>query len=203
MSARADFGGELVIGADGLPAGVTLNSENMPANLDTVPVVFEAAPTAAVGGQLASLTARHADPAQKVQSRFGQNADLIIGNPGPVRVLEIRGGSDGRGRGGRDPLQDQHCRAEGAAGAERLDEPQDRGRTQAGLQRRRSRSCRCSTRPASARRRSVVIPENQNETLLPMNAAGNAQVAQVEDGGAGHGDGRQWPGMGVVAAGDD
>ena len=42
--ARADFGGDLVMGADGLPAGVTLNAENMPANLDTVPVVFEAAP---------------------------------------------------------------------------------------------------------------------------------------------------------------
>ena len=102
---------------------------------------------------------------------------------------------------GGGAVQDQHRRAEGAAGAERLDEPQDRGRAQAGLQRRRSRSCRCSTRRASARPASAIIPEGQTETLLPMNAAGNAQVRKWKTAVLGTADGRQRPGLGVVAAG--
>jgi hypothetical protein len=47
---RANFGGEVVLGADGLPAGLKLNAENVPANLDTVPVVFEADEKAGVAG---------------------------------------------------------------------------------------------------------------------------------------------------------
>ena len=49
---RANFGGEVIVGAHELPAGVTLNAENMAANLTVVPVVFEAKPTAAVGRQI-------------------------------------------------------------------------------------------------------------------------------------------------------
>jgi len=81
-ASRADFGGDLVIGADGLPAGVTLSAENMAANLDVVPVLFEAAPTAAVGGTLAHLWAKHADPAQKIQGGFNQLVELVTGPPG-------------------------------------------------------------------------------------------------------------------------
>src|SRR5207302_1074680 len=51
-ASRRDFGGPLVIGAEGLPAGVTLSSENMAGNLDVVPVLFEAAPEASVAGTL-------------------------------------------------------------------------------------------------------------------------------------------------------
>src|SRR5438105_6041675 len=40
---RSDFGGELKMEAPDLPAGVKLSVENMAANLDVVPVVFEAA----------------------------------------------------------------------------------------------------------------------------------------------------------------
>jgi hypothetical protein len=83
MSAsRADFGGELVIGADGLPPGLTLTAENMAANLDIVPVLFEAAPSAAVGGTLAPLWAKHADPAQKIRGSFSQLVELVTGPPG-------------------------------------------------------------------------------------------------------------------------
>ncbi len=79
---RGNFGGDLILGAESLPPGVTLNADPMPANLDTIPVVFEAAPTAANGAQLTALTARHADPKQVVGSRFSQQADLILGQPG-------------------------------------------------------------------------------------------------------------------------
>jgi hypothetical protein len=79
---RSDFGGEVVIGAEGLPAGVTVSAENMAANLDVVPVLFEAAPTAPVAGTLANLTGRHADPAQKIPSTFHQLTELVTGPPG-------------------------------------------------------------------------------------------------------------------------
>jgi hypothetical protein len=81
-ASRADFGGDLVIGADGLPPSVTLSAENMAANLDVVPVVFEAAPTAGVAGTLAHLWAKHADPAQKIQGGFNQLVELVTGPPG-------------------------------------------------------------------------------------------------------------------------
>jgi hypothetical protein len=79
---RANFGGEMVLGAETLPAGVTLQADRMPANLDTIPVVFEAAPNAVNGAQLTALTARHADPKQTVATRFHQQVEMIIGQPG-------------------------------------------------------------------------------------------------------------------------
>src|SRR5437870_1611616 len=82
QAGRANFGGELVIGANGMPKGIALQSENMQANLDVVPVVFEAAADAPVAGNLVDLVARHADPAQKIQSAFNQNVELIVSGPG-------------------------------------------------------------------------------------------------------------------------
>lgn len=80
---RRDFGGELVLGAEGLPAGVTLSAENMAANLDVVPVLFEAAADAPVAGSLANLTARHADPKHPaITSLFTQLVELVTGGPG-------------------------------------------------------------------------------------------------------------------------
>ncbi len=80
---RRDFGGPLVLSAEKLPPGVTWTSENMPANLDTIPVVFEAAPTAPVGALVTSLTAGHVDPKlSPLKSRFYQMAELILAPPG-------------------------------------------------------------------------------------------------------------------------
>jgi hypothetical protein len=79
---RGNFGGEMVLGADALPPGVTMQSENMAANLDVVPVVFEAAAGTPPSGKLTRLTARCADPNVKVQSQFYQMAELVTGPPG-------------------------------------------------------------------------------------------------------------------------
>lgn len=78
---RADCGGPLVLGAENLPKGVTMKAEPMAADVDTIPVVFEAAADAPVAGTLANVTARHADPAQKIPSEFVQSAELILGPP--------------------------------------------------------------------------------------------------------------------------
>jgi hypothetical protein len=89
--ARRDFGGEVVLGATNLPAGMTMNAETMPANLDTIPVVFEAAASAPQGGSLADLTATHADPKHpKVHSSFSQIAELIYGQ-NQIALADERG----------------------------------------------------------------------------------------------------------------
>jgi hypothetical protein len=57
--------------------------EPIPANLDTVPAVFEASASAAVGGSLAHLHVKHADPKHPaIQSSYQGKAELIFGAPG-------------------------------------------------------------------------------------------------------------------------
>ena len=81
--ARANFGGEVALSAEGLPAGVSMNLENVAANLDIVPVVFEATAAAAPSGSLANLLARHVDPKHPpITSRFSQSLELVTGGPG-------------------------------------------------------------------------------------------------------------------------
>ena len=77
---RADFGGEVVVQAPELPAGVTAQSEPVQANLDVVPVVFEAAADAPVAGKLVSLTGKPADDKTKAATKFRQEVDLVNGN---------------------------------------------------------------------------------------------------------------------------
>ena len=76
---RANFGGELVFGAEGLPAGVTLQADRMAANIDAMPLVFDAAPDAAIGGKLLDLTASWTNGASKVGGAFHQDVELVQG----------------------------------------------------------------------------------------------------------------------------
>ena len=76
---RADFGGELVFGAEDLPAGVTLRADRMAANIDAMPLVFEAAPDAPIGGRLLDLTATWTNGASKVTGKFHQDIELVQG----------------------------------------------------------------------------------------------------------------------------
>ena len=80
--ARSEFGGELSLGADKLPKGMTASAENMMPYLDTIPMVFEAAADAPVAGNLADLFAKHIDPKQLIPSRFNQMLELVVGPPG-------------------------------------------------------------------------------------------------------------------------
>lgn len=80
---RANFGGEVTMGAEGLPGGVAMHAENVAANLDVVPVVFEAAGGAEVAGRLANLSVRHVDAKHPpIASRFVQSLELVTGGPG-------------------------------------------------------------------------------------------------------------------------
>jgi hypothetical protein len=80
--ARTDFGGELILGAKDLPKGVATQAENMMPFLDTIPVVFEAAADAPLGGTLAEPTAQFIDLKQPFPSTFTQVVELVTGGPG-------------------------------------------------------------------------------------------------------------------------
>ena len=77
---RADFAGEVTVETPDLPAGVTAVSEPVQPALDVTPVVFEAAPTAAVGSKLIALAGKPADGKTPVVGQFRQNVDLVLGN---------------------------------------------------------------------------------------------------------------------------
>ena len=174
--ARADFGGELVMGADGLPAGVTLKAENMAANLDTVPVVFEAAPTAAVGGKLAALNVapRRSRPEGR-RADSARVAELIIGQPGQSIYWKYEADQTAVAVTDEVPFKIS------------IVEPKaplvQNGSMNLKIVAERKPGFTAPITilplfnpPGVGSASSVVIPENQNEVLMPINAAGNAQV---------------------------
>ncbi len=78
-ASRADFGGELTVGVEDLPSGVTIETENMPANQTIVPVLFTAAADAPIGGRLADIVGRTTDPNLPIEGRFEQITSLVRG----------------------------------------------------------------------------------------------------------------------------
>ena len=79
---RAEFGGPLTMSLGQLPAGVTMNAEVMDPGLNVVPVVFEAAPTAVIGGLLTPIAATPTDPKMIVPSKANIDASFAVGQPG-------------------------------------------------------------------------------------------------------------------------
>lgn len=76
-ASRGDFGGPLVVSANGLPAGVQMHVDTMSDAVNQIPVVFEAAADAKPAGALVDLVARHADANVKIEGRLRQSIDLI------------------------------------------------------------------------------------------------------------------------------
>jgi hypothetical protein len=76
---RADFGGELNVGVDGLPPGVSVEAPIMAARQAVVPVLFSAKPDAPAAGSLATVTGRPVDAKLKVPSEFASTSILVFG----------------------------------------------------------------------------------------------------------------------------
>src|SRR5207249_23168 len=70
---RQNFGGELVIQAPGLPAGMSYQCDKLPANQTLLPVVFEAAVDAPVSGKLCDLLGQPTDAAQHITGKLRQD----------------------------------------------------------------------------------------------------------------------------------
>lgn len=81
-ASRQNFGGDLVLEDLNLPAGVNVVSGPMKAAVATMPVVFEAASDAERSGMLVDFRARLADESKKINGRFENRADFVIGQPG-------------------------------------------------------------------------------------------------------------------------
>ncbi|MFO0878087.1 MAG: PPC domain-containing protein [Gemmataceae bacterium] len=174
--ARANFGGELSMGGVGLPAGLTLQTEGVAGNLDIVPVVFEAAPTAPVGGSLAGLELKHVDPKHpKIDTRFNQTVELMTGGPGQsvywkqdvdrlaIAVcdevpysIEIVEPKSPLVQNGSMPLKIIARRKPGFTAAITV--------------------YPLFNPPGVGAAPAVTIPANGNEVIMPLNAAPNAQV---------------------------
>lgn len=78
---RQNFGGEIKLIADSLPQGITMTCRPMAANMTFMPVVFEAAPDAAIDGGLFDIVAAHVDDATGITGGYSSRADLVLGEP--------------------------------------------------------------------------------------------------------------------------
>lgn len=177
-AARYDFGGPLAIRGENLPPGVTIECPGMPANASVVPVMFHATPEAAASGKLADIIGSLNDPAQpnnKVEGAVQQPVVLVRGQnqipfwtentsklpvavtdeaPFEIAVVEpkvplVRGGSM--------ELKVVAKRKEGFKAPIKID--------------------MLWLPPGIGASGSIAIAESQNEALIPMNAAGNAELA--------------------------
>jgi hypothetical protein len=173
---RANFGGELIVGASALPAGLALQAESMAANLDTFPVLFEAAADAPVAGSLVDLTAKHADPKHPpIQSRFNQTVELVTGGPGQSVYWK------------KDVDRLAVAVTQEAPYSIEVVEPKvpliQNGSMQLKIIAKRNGDFKGPITvfplwnpPGVSAASSVAIPPEATEVLMPVNAAGNAQV---------------------------
>ncbi|HEX8200658.1 MAG TPA: PPC domain-containing protein, partial [Isosphaeraceae bacterium] len=173
-AARNDFGGELILGASGLPSGVAMQADAMAASVGTFPVVFEAAADAPVAGTLGTITGRHADPNVPVPSEFSQTSELVLGQnntafwartvdrlavavteeaPYSIEVVEPKVPLV---RGGTMNLKVVAKRKEGFQAPIAVSLPWNP--------------------PGVGSAGGVSIPEGQNEAVIPLNANGGAEL---------------------------
>ncbi|MFN0199544.1 MAG: PPC domain-containing protein [Planctomycetaceae bacterium] len=171
---RNNWGGDMILDAGELPAGMTMTAEPMPAGLTVMPVLFEAAADAPLSGKLIDLRGRHADPAQNITGGFTNFADLIIGDgqqlywgksvnrlavavvdvlPFSIEIVEpkvplVRNGSM--------QLKIVATRKEGFTAPITVQLP--------------------FLPPGVGSASSVTIPEGQTEVLYPLNANGGAEI---------------------------
>jgi hypothetical protein len=87
---RLDVGGEVKVEAEGLPAGMTISAPNIDKSVDTVPMVFEATPEAAIDAKHFVFDSKPVEPPKdtKVESEVEHIVDISEnGNQRPYYVL--------------------------------------------------------------------------------------------------------------------
>jgi hypothetical protein len=77
---RSNTGGAATFEAPELPAGVTMQAQEIPGNVNNYPVVFEAAPDAPIAGRLMDLRVKSKDN-PNLTGTYYQNLDFVIANP--------------------------------------------------------------------------------------------------------------------------
>lgn len=174
LGSRNDFGGDLNLSVLGLPSGMAMEAPAMAASQAIVPVLFTAKADAPLGGSLASLEGKPADPKLKVPSEFTSTAALVLGQnnvivwsravdrlaaavteecPYSIEIVEpkvplVRDGSMG--------LKIRANRKPGFKAAISVYLPWNP--------------------PGVGSAGGVAIPEGQNEAVIPINADGGAEL---------------------------
>lgn len=177
-ASRIDCGGNITIKGVDLPPGVTIEAPTMAANLSSVPVMFVAAADAPVGAKLVDLVGVLEDAEKKpvLEGHLQQDVVLIRGQnqipfwtesvprlatavtneaPFSVEIVEPKVPIVHDGQMGLKVIAK---RKEGFTAPIKID--------------------MLWLPPGINASREVSIPENQTEAVIPMNAAGNAQVAE-------------------------
>ena len=176
-ASRANFGGELKLLQDNLPPGIQMHTMPMAANLNLMPVVFEASADAEISGQLVDLIASHVEDEKNISGGYRNSALLVGGPPNntqyigcpvdrlPIAVvnslpfkIEIVQPKAPLVRDGSINIKVVVHRDEGFTAPITLQFP--------------FRS------PGVGTRGTVQIPEGQSEATYPLNANGNAQIRQ-------------------------
>jgi hypothetical protein len=153
-----------------------MQTEGVAGNLDLIPAVFEAKPDAAVAGGLATFDLKHADPKHPaITTSFYQNAELVTGGPGQSVYW--------------NPAVDRLAVAvcDEVPYSIEIVEPkaplvQSGAMNLKVIARRKPGFTAAITvyalwnPPGVSTASAATIPANGNEVLMPMNAAGNAQV---------------------------
>ena len=89
---RNDVGGEVTLTPSGLPAGVTASAPNVDKSVDTIPMVFEATPDAAIAANDFDMQAKLVEPPkdQKVSSEVDHAVDIMeYNNQRPFYVRHL------------------------------------------------------------------------------------------------------------------
>jgi len=171
---RADFGGDVNVGLNGLPAGVSVEAPTIVASQAVVPVLFSAKPDAPPAATLAQVTGKPVDAKLNVPSQFEQMSVLVLGQnnvnvwsrtvdrlavavceecPYTIEIVEpkvplVRGGSMGL---------------------------KVRAQRKAGFKEQISVYLPWNP-PGVGSGGGIVIPAGQNEALIPINADGGAEL---------------------------
>lgn len=171
---RVDFGGDLNLKAVDLPDGLAMAADVMPAGQTVFPVLFTANDEAPVSGALAVIDASHVDENVQVPVEFRHTNELVLGannvqfwNREVDRLsvaiteeapfsIEIAEPKVPLVRDGSMELKVVATRQEGFTAPIALVFPW--------------------LPPGVGASGSIVIPEGQNEALIPMNANGGAEL---------------------------
>ncbi len=78
---RQSFRGDAKFEIEGLPSGVTMSADVLPAAVTQYPIVFEAAKDAPLSTKLTGLYAVSADPATALRGRYVQGIQFVRSNP--------------------------------------------------------------------------------------------------------------------------
>jgi hypothetical protein len=89
-ASKENFAGELKLLEDNLPPGIKMIAKPMAANLDSMPVVFEADANAELNGYLVDLQAQLIDETRVIKGGFSNLADFANGEPNNAPYYQCR-----------------------------------------------------------------------------------------------------------------